>query len=144
MKKHFLMLALLVTTSALLAACTSGTRLDVAPTPSPTMGAPVYASPDATIASPTLDGKKQAVYEFTAQEEGQTALELLSSQAVVETKDYGDAGSFVTSINSLAGSNEYYWAFYVNGAYAEKGASQTTLRKGDTIRFVYEAVTPAL
>lgn len=105
------------------------------PAPSPTP----LPSPLTETTSVT---KKKAVYELTAPISNQTALELLQADNQVETKDYGTAGQFVTSINGLAGSNEYYWAFYLNGAYAEKGASQTMLSKGDTIKFVYEAVTP--
>ncbi len=88
-----------------------------------------------------VDGKKKAEYEFVAAEDDQVALDLIMANAEVETTDYGDAGKFVTSINGLAGDNSYYWAFYLNGEYAEKGASQTILKKGDTIKFVYEAVT---
>lgn len=117
-----------------LAACQTRTLAEssVVPTPS---SSPVID------ASPVVEGKKKANYEFTATESGKTALSLLEGSATIETKDYGAAGKFVTSINDLPASNEYYWAFYVNGKYAEKGASQTTLQKGDTIKFVYEAVS---
>ncbi len=80
-------------------------------------------------------------YSFTAAEDEQLALDLIVSQATIETADYGTAGKFVTSINGLAGNNQNYWAFYVNGEYAQKGASQTILKKGDIIKFTYEAVT---
>jgi len=98
----------------------------------------------AETGSPTTDTsltKLKADYEFTATQSGQIALELLKSGAEIESTDYGAAGQFVTGINGLKGNNEYYWAFYLNDAYAEQGASQTKLEKGDTIKFVYEAVT---
>lgn len=79
-------------------------------------------------------------FEFSATQNEQVALELLESNAVVETQEFGDAGKFVTSINGLAGNNQNYWAFYVNGEYAQQGASQTILQEGDTIKFVYEAI----
>lgn len=101
------------------------------PTAAPT------ASPEATEAT-----KKQTVYEFTASTSGQLAIDLIEAGAQVETQEYGSAGKFVTSINGLAGDNSNYWAFYLNGNYAEQGVSQTKLAKGDTIKFVYEAVTP--
>jgi len=94
----------------------------------------------ATEASAPDNAKLQASYVYIATESGQLALDLIQANAEVETEDYGDAGQFVTSINGLAGSNEYYWAFYVNNEYAEQGASQTVLQEGDSIRFVYEAV----
>lgn len=79
-------------------------------------------------------------FEFSATQNDQVALELLESNAVVETQEFGDAGKFVTSINGLAGDNQNYWAFYLNGEYAQQGASQTILQEGDTIKFVYEAI----
>jgi hypothetical protein len=99
-------------------------------------------TPELTVASATPAPKKKAEYEFVATQSGQVALDLIQSQAEVETKDYGAAGKFVTSINGLAGDNNFYWAFYLNDKYAEKGASQTTLKKDDKIKFVYEAVSP--
>jgi hypothetical protein len=98
------------------------------------------ATPAATT-PPASAQPQQTTYEYTATQSGTIALDLLQSQAQVETKDYGEAGQFVTSINGLAGNESNYWAFYVNGAYAEAGASQTKLTKGDIIKFVYEAVT---
>lgn len=87
------------------------------------------------------DEALQVSYMYIATESGQLALDLLRSQTEVETEDYGSAGEFVTSINGLAGNNEYYWAFYLNNEYAEKGAAQTTLQEGDVIRFVYEPLS---
>lgn len=78
---------------------------------------------------------------FTATQSGQTALELLETKAEVETKDYGDAGMFVTSINGVEGDNEHYWAFYVNDEYAKQGVSQTVLESGDIVKFVYEEIS---
>lgn len=80
---------------------------------------------------------------LAADEDGQTALELLTASAAVETKDYGEAGLFVTSINGVAGDNEHYWAFYVNDEYAQQSADQTILKTGDNVKFVYEKVDAA-
>lgn len=85
-------------------------------------------------------------YSFTAAEDGQIALNLAQATSEgtslqIETIDYGTAGKFVSSINGLSGNNQNYWAFYVNGEYAQAGASQTILKKGDIITFTYEEVT---
>jgi len=131
LKKKFLF-ALLLTSVIALSACTpTAERINpiiISPTPS------------ASTQVATDSGKQKAVYELTATRSGEMALDLLQSQAEVATKDYGAAGKFITSVNNLEGNNEYYWAFYLNGKYAEKGAGQTTLNKGDIIKFVYEAV----
>lgn len=98
-------------------------------------------SPVAVVNGVPASEKLKANYEFTATQSGQLAEDLIVAGAKIETKDFGNAGKFVTSINGLAGNNEYYWAFYLNGKYAEAGISQTKLSKGDVIKFVYEAVT---
>ncbi len=104
---------------------------------------PEFTSPtvDTSVqASPVLPGSPE--YSFVASESGATALALIESQATIQTTDFGTAGKFVTAINGLTADAGHYWAFYVNGAYAEAGASQTILQKGDTILFVYEEITP--
>lgn len=94
-----------------------------------------------TVTQPPIQNQKlQASYTYIATESGQIALNLLRSQAEVQTQSYGDAGDFVNSINGLAASNEYYWAFYVNNEYAERGAGQTVLEEGDVIRFEYQSL----
>lgn len=107
---------------------------------SQTTSAPTAEVTTDTESTDAGNAKLQTSYIYIATESGQLALDLIQANAEVETEDYGDAGQFVTSINGLAGNNEYYWAFYVNNEYAEQGASQTVLQEGDTIRFVYEAV----
>jgi|GEM_PF-1647881 len=130
--KKFLILPVVAVLSIVLAGCkpVETTQLSGADNLSPT-----------AVASDSATGKLKANYEFVATESGLVALELLEDSAAIETKDFGTAGKFVTSINGLSGNNEYYWAFYLNSEYAEQGISQTTLNKGDVINFVYEAVS---
>lgn len=80
----------------------------------------------------------QTTMSFEAEGE-QTAFELLQSKAVIEFDEF-DAGVFVTSINGLKSDNAHYWAFYLNDEYAQRGVDQTTLKKGDVIKFVYEDI----
>jgi len=79
-------------------------------------------------------------YTFTATQSGTTAYDLISQNTQVETKDFGDAGLFIESINGLAGGNTHYWGFYINGSYAQQGVSQTILEQNDTIEFKYETL----
>lgn len=97
----------------------------------------------APIITETVQEETNAQLVLTATQSGQTALELLESKAQLETKDYGDAGEFVTSIDGIAGDNEHYWAFYVNDEYAQQGASQTILTQGDIVKFAYEEINQA-
>lgn len=77
--------------------------------------------------------------ELTATEDGQTALELTQANVEVETNDT-DFGVLVNSINGVSANQQYYWALYVNGDYAQTGASQVVLNEGDTIKWVYEEI----
>lgn len=79
-------------------------------------------------------------YQFVAETDGQTAADVLTSNAQVEFIDY-DFGQFVQAINGLAGNDEYYWSFSVNGVAANQSVDNTDLQAGDTIEFVYQSVS---
>ncbi len=105
------------------------------PTPSP-----VTNPNPAPVATESVQKEATAQLVLTATTSGQTALELLNANAKIETKDYGDAGLFVTSIDSVESDKKHYWAFYVNDEYAQQGISQTVLESGDVVKFVYEEI----
>ncbi len=111
-------------------------RPDLAPTPT------TDASPTSEITEFVQENTVSQLV-LTATQSGQTALELLEAKAEIETKDYGEAGVFVTSINGVVGDNEHYWAFYVNDEFAQQGVSQTVLESSDVVKFVYEEIEQA-
>ena len=91
----------------------------------------------------TATASANIVIELTASNPavGETALDLLKkSGAQVQATSYGDAGSFVTSINDVTGDATNYWAFYLNDEYAQQAADKTVVKDGDRIKFVYERV----
>lgn len=57
----------------------------------------------------------------------------------VDTKDYGDMGIFVESINGIGNdvSDGKWWQFWINGEYAQAGVSQVAISDGDAIEFIY-------
>ena len=87
----------------------------------------------------TLDLEKQFNIFLIAVIDGQTAYDLLKTQYQVLIKEY-DLGIFIEGINDLKNTDQYYWAFYLNDEYAQKGADQTILNKGDKIEFRYEEI----
>lgn len=105
----------------------------------PTPNQPESVAPTKTTTTTTAS---KTSYSFTASESGITAFDLLSQNADITTKDFGDAGQFVDSINGLTSDTGHYWGFYLNGEYATAGVSQTTLNQGDTIEFRYEVIDP--
>lgn len=78
-------------------------------------------------------------YTFVASESGQTALDLLSAQAQVQSKTYG-FGTFIEGINGVLGNDDQYWAFYVNDQYAKEAADKIILQSGDKLTFRLEPV----
>lgn len=76
---------------------------------------------------------------LTAEQDEENAFELLQSQHEVSAKTY-DFGVFIEEIDGVKNTDKNYWALYVNGEYAQKGADQTMLQKGDTIEFRYEEI----
>lgn len=47
-------------------------------------------------------------------------------------------GRYVTSIDHVPGAFATYWAFYVDGEYAEFGIDSTQVAPGSTYQFTYE------
>ncbi|MDH5533433.1 MAG: DUF4430 domain-containing protein [Candidatus Pacebacteria bacterium] len=91
-------------------------------------------------ASPTTETIIVETYSFEATVSGQTAFELLLGNVEkVEYTEY-DFGTFVESINEIAGNNESFWAFHLNGEKAQAGADVTVLEEGDTVQFIYEKI----
>lgn len=51
---------------------------------------------------------------------------------------FGSYGRYVTSIDFVPGLVVTYWAFYVDGAYAEYGIDSTYVEEGGDYQFTYE------
>lgn len=83
------------------------------------------------------------VVSLTATQSGQTALELLEANANVKTQEF-DFGVMIQSINGLAADDSHFWGLYVNGEFAQTGASETILEEGDIIEWRYEEFDSSL
>lgn len=70
-------------------------------------------------------------------ENGTNALEAMQEVAEVGYKEYAGMGALVTSINGIESSDEYYWALYVDGKYADKGISAYTVENDMNITMIY-------
>lgn len=74
-------------------------------------------------------------------QDGKTALDLLKTNYQVETQDYSGIGEFVKSINGISPDKDHFWAFYVNGASSNVGASQYQSKSTDKIEWKLDAIT---
>ena len=108
-----------------------------------TQTTPVNSAPvDALIAeqaTATVGRPADAEFSYTAEAEGQSALDLLKKNTEVQMKEY-EFGTFIEGINGVLGDEKRYWAFYVNREYAKESADKTILQKGDTATFRLETI----
>ncbi len=82
--------------------------------------------------------RKQVTYTG---EVGRTALQNLQVLTNVGVTDTS-YGKMVVSINGVSAVNgKTYWAFYVNGAYANEGAGTYKTKAGDKLMWKLEDVT---
>ena len=133
-RKNFFIIALI-----LFAFTFTGCRKQSVPTPTPTV-MPVENTN--TEVTPQALGEKTLEYQFTANENGVRVFELDKDSAEIEYDTYDGLGEFITSINGQSADTTHFWAFYLNGESSQTGASQTTLKQGDVIKFVYEEIKP--
>lgn len=97
-------------------------------------------------------GEGETEFEFTVvDEEGtetkfeihtdkETVGEALSELGLIEGEE-GEYGLYVKTVNGITVDFENdgkYWAFYVNGEYAETGVDVTTITEGDSYSFRVE------
>jgi len=98
-----------------------------------TQPAPTQATTEQT------DASDSTTIRFDGQE-GKTALETLKTFHNVETKNYGNLGEFVESIDSIKPDAAHFWAFYVNGKSSTVGAASYKAHDNDILEFKVEAM----
>ena len=106
------------------------------------LGVPDEASELAEDGSATTTNGVVTAYVLTAKEDGATAFDLLRSNHQVEFDQY-DFGVFVTAINGQQANQDYYWAVYVNGEYAQVASDQLELQAGDQVEWRWEEMQGA-
>lgn len=99
----------------------------------------VVGKPDApkqAVQTAVVEQPAERATEFISYqgEDGKTALELLKSQAEVQTKSTA-YGEMVTAVNGSDGGGSKYWLFYVDGQEAPEGAATYVTKTGQTIEW---------
>jgi hypothetical protein len=70
--------------------------------------------------------------------EGDSVLGLLDTLEVrhgiaTERRNFPGMGVFIEAIHGVRNSNNFYWQYWVNGAYAQVAAEQYILQDGDNV-----------
>jgi len=107
------------------------------PTPTPT------SAPTPVIKQVTVEIQNQGIYKVELQENDNAYTVLARAAAengfALETIDYGGSlGIMVTGIGGVNAHDNYFWAFYYNGAMSMVGASSQPVSDGDTTSWKFE------
>lgn len=85
------------------------------------------------------DKSNAVIYDDKKETSEKYLIDALNSFSDLKIKtESGDYGAYITSINDLEQSNNYYWNYYVNGEYASVGISKYEIKDNDTITFKLE------
>ena len=78
--------------------------------------------------------------QFEIHTDKETVGDALLEHNLIEGEE-GDYGLYVKTVNGITADynvDQTYWAFYVNGEYAQKGADLTKITAGDSYSFKVE------
>ena len=132
-----LILALVMALS--LVACGGTDTPDTTPSTEPSVESTPAASDSAgasfTVVVTDLDGS-ESTFEYTS--DAETVGEALVAEGLI-AGDESDWGLMVTTVNGITAdwaTENAYWAFYIDGEYAQTGVDATELTDGATYSFV--------
>ena len=138
MKKIIALLLALVMALSLVA-CGGTDKPDTTPTTEAAVESTPVASDSAgasfTVVVTDLDGT-ETTFEYTS--EAATVGEALLAEGLI-AGDQSDWGLMVTTVNGITAdwaTENAYWAFYIDGEYAQTGVDATELTDGATYSFV--------
>lgn len=138
MKKLIALLLVLVMALSLVA-CGGTDTPDTTPSTEPSVESTPAASDSVganfTVVVTDLDGT-ETTFEYTS--EAETVGEALLAEGLI-AGDESDWGLMVTTVNGITAdwaTENAYWAFYINGEYAQTGVDATELTDGATYSFV--------
>lgn len=116
-----------------LCACTSSPA-ETTTTPAETTSAPIAGVPFTVIVT-DVDGTENT-FQYTS--EAATVGEALLALEMIEG-EVGDYGLYINSVNGITAdwdTEQAYWAFYVNGEYAQTGVDTTPVMDGAAYELV--------
>ena len=73
-------------------------------------------------------------------QENKTALEILKEKHEVLTKDFGEMGKMVISIDGVEAKDDFFWGFYVDGKMANEGADKFVTNNDQNIQWKFDKI----
>jgi hypothetical protein len=89
--------------------------------------------------TPVISEDSQKNYTLTADKDNVNGLELSKSELDLKYEETS-FGVFIIAINGIEASDDYFWALYLNGNFAEQSVDKLNLNKGDKIEWRYEKI----
>ena len=85
--------------------------------------------------------ENENVYKENVNTDKQYLIEVLeeNEDLNVKTED-SQYGKYITSIKGIEQGDNYYWSYYIDGQYAEKGVSSCEIEEGKTYDFKIESM----
>jgi hypothetical protein len=108
------------------------------PVLAPTVDTATSVMPTPNAAPPPVADTPTTTFEYQGVN-GKNALELLKASHQVQAKHYS-FGDLVTGIDGITPDASHFWAMYVNGQFAQVGASSLITKNSDTIKWEIDAV----
>ena len=147
MKKHvslFLCMMLIAATALVTTGCNDSTQAQTEAT--------TEQAVKAEAAETQVVGEGATMFAFTVVDAdgNETAFEVHTDKSIVGEAlldcdliagDEGDYGLYVKVVNGITADYDTdgaYWAFYVDGEYAQSGVDATNIEEGKTYTFKYE------
>ena len=132
--KKLLSLLLALTMVSTLAACGTPAEPETTPATEPSAETTEATQPEVTGTSFTVivtdeDGT-ETTFAYTS--EAETLGEALLAEGLI-AGDESDYGLYITSVNGITAdwaTENAYWAFYINGEYAQTGVDATAITEG--------------
>jgi len=100
---------------------------------------PTFETNNSFLTESSSDILDNLVFSYTAEKDGETPFSLLNENEEIEYDQY-EFGTFVTSINGKASTNQFYWALYINDEYAQEASDKIVLKTGDKVEWKWEEV----
>lgn len=85
--------------------------------------------------------ENENIYKENVNTDKQYLIEVLeeNEDLNVKTED-SQYGKYITSIKGIEQGDNYYWSYYIDGQYAEKGVSSCEIEEGKTYDFKIESM----
>ena len=94
-----------------------------------------------TVTISIYDKEQKNIYKESVNTDKKYLIEVLEENKDLEVKtEDSQYGKYITSIKGIEQGDNYYWSYYIDGAYAEVGVSSCEIEEGKSYDFKIESM----